>query len=402
MNTGLPNMFTLDVKTEVDDHYQLVVDITASEDDPVILDRIQIFTNDLTPDEWSDAASLSGLWTLIDDNDELVTYSKLDWQQAQQPLFVNGTVSVTNTPGAWVQLTFTGSGIWVLGAISVEGTVFSVEVVKKYGREVTRNITTHNVTRPGLDIPLYLTKLFVETDLPYANAYSYNFTLISGTMMIDFIGVDGVPVPAGAGDVWSVAMPLPTSNNLNLRIVIPAVLCALVVAVLVGFASLFLCKRYLSRRRHRLGLATDMLEKRKEETVQPFRAISTPSSNACESRTTKGSLLQIRYANSQHHHSSSSNTTTISLDDSVDSTHPISSAQGQSDSAYSESQGPSIRLPPGDYGTEDGEPLSLSHADLAKVFRRAEKLRQSDDGGESDALEPHLETLARQLANRGQ
>ncbi|KAG8814668.1 hypothetical protein FRC17_001011 [Serendipita sp. 399] len=401
IRTGLPNMFVWDMKTEVNDH-QLVVDITASEDDPVIFDIALVSTSGPTFDEWNEAASPSGVWTLTDTANEPVTYSNFGWQHTQQPFFVNETASVTSTPGAWVQLTFSGSGIWVLGSIPVEGTMFSVEVVKNYGREVTRNITTHNITRPGLDIPLYQTNLFVEKGLPYANAYSYNFTLISGTMMIDLMRVDGVPVPAGAGNIWTEPTP-PPSTTPNLRIIIPSALCALVLAVLVGLASFFLYKRYHLRRPHRLGLGIGMLERKKEEIVQPFREAYKPPSNTNESRSTKGSNPQIHYSNSQQQHLSSRNTTTNSLDDSLASTHPISSALGQSGFADSEFQESSIRLPLGDYGTEDGEPLSLSHADLAKVFRRAERLRLSEnDSGESNALEPQLETLARQLADSGQ
>ncbi|KAG8814667.1 hypothetical protein FRC17_001010 [Serendipita sp. 399] len=399
MNIELPNMSTLDVETEVDNH-RLVVDITASEDDPVILDRVQVFTKDLTYILYNDAASSSGVWTLIDDDDERVTYSNLGWQQARQPFFVNGTVSVTSTPGAWFQLTFAGSGIWVVGAIPVEGTVFSVEV-KKYGCEVTRSITTHNVTRPGSAIELYQTNLFVEKDLTNKIAYSFNFTLISGTMMIDFIGVDGVFGPAGAGDIWIVSMP-PSSVTPNLKIIIPSALCALVFAVLVGVASFLLYNRYHLRRPYCLGLGINILERRKEEITQSFREAYTQPSNINESKPSKGSTFRIRDANYQRHCPPSSSSTTISLNDSLASTHIISSDLGQSGFVDSESQEPSIRLPLGDYGTEDREPLSLSHVDLARVFGRAEKLRLGDDGGEINELEPQLETLARQLANRGQ
>ncbi|KAG8805038.1 hypothetical protein FRC17_005760 [Serendipita sp. 399] len=392
-------MFTLDVETEVDNH-QLVVDITASEDDPVILDRVQIFTKDLRYILYNDAASSSGMWILIDDDNEPVTYSNLGWQQARQPSFVNGTVSVTSTPGAWFQLSLAGSGIWVVGAIPVEGTVFSVEV-KKYGCEVTQRITTHNVTRPGTAIELYQTNLFVEKDLTNKIAYSFNFTLISGTMMIDFIGVDGVLGPAGAGDIWIVSMP-PSSATPNLRIIIPSALCALVFAVLVGVTSFLLYNRYRLRRPYRLGLGIDMLEKRKEEIVQPFREAYTPPSNISESKMSKGSTFRIHDANSQQHHPPSSSSTTISLNDSLASAHTILSAPRRPSFVGSEFQESSIRLPLGDYGTEDGEPLSLSHVDLARVFGRAEKLRLGDHGGEINELEPQLETLARQLANGGQ
>ncbi|KAG8802169.1 hypothetical protein FRC17_006476, partial [Serendipita sp. 399] len=183
--SGLANISALDVQTTFDDH-QLVVDISASQTDPVIVDGVLLLNTTIFSEHYTLTSSAPGM--LMDNDDELVTYSDVGWQRQHDPFFAGETSSITSTPGAWFQLTFTGSGIWVYGAIPVEGTVFSVEVIKKDGREDTRAITTYNVTRPGLDIPLYQAPLLDQKGLAYATAYVYKFTLLSGTFMIDFFG----------------------------------------------------------------------------------------------------------------------------------------------------------------------------------------------------------------------
>ncbi|KAG9053462.1 hypothetical protein FS842_008172 [Serendipita sp. 407] len=109
------------------------------------------------------------------------------WKHESNPFFLNSTSTVTTTPGAWIQVSFVGTGVWVYGAIAPEGAVFRVEVIRKYGQETTRDVNIHNITRPGLEIPIYKAPLFTEPSLPHSNMYTYNITLISGTIQIDYI-----------------------------------------------------------------------------------------------------------------------------------------------------------------------------------------------------------------------
>ncbi|KAG8814560.1 hypothetical protein FRC17_001077 [Serendipita sp. 399] len=390
-------MFTLHVETTQDDH-QVVVDISASEDDPVIVGDIAFSDVNGPLVDYTADATYPGV--LIDDNDELVTYSDVGWQRKRDPYFVGETSSMASTPGAWVQLAFTGSGIWVYGAIPVEGTVFSLEVIKKYGREVTRSITIHNVTRPGLDIPLYQAPLLKERDLPYANAYVYKLTLISGSLLIDFFGVDGYADPAKAGDIQAsdqgVVMWPHALANVKV-VILSVVICGVAFTLLVGVALFILYRRYRIGWRS-LDFSIELTQRKPEDVIQSFPVISTELSRTYGDRKTKGRLPHVYSAILHHSPSSSSHQTSRSRDDST-ATYSILSASSQSGSRDLESQEPS-EMSLGIYGTEEaGEPLSLSHADLARVFRRAEQLRFGSDG-RSEGLESQLEALSRQLANR--
>ncbi|KAG8814559.1 hypothetical protein FRC17_001076 [Serendipita sp. 399] len=191
--------------------HQVVLDISASEDDPVEISSLCVPVDAGPLADYTAEATHPGV--LMNENDTMVTYSDVGWRHEHDPFFVGKTFAVTSTPGAWVQLAFIGTGIWVYGGIPVEGTVFSLEVVKKYGREVTRSISIHNVTRSGLDIPLYQAPLLRETDLPYANAYIYKLTLISGTFLIDFFGVNGKAVSADIGDIHTYDQEVVTRSS---------------------------------------------------------------------------------------------------------------------------------------------------------------------------------------------
>ncbi|KAG8800103.1 hypothetical protein FRC17_006962, partial [Serendipita sp. 399] len=148
MNTGLANMFALDMNTTWDNH-ELLVNISATEDNPVIFDRVEVLDTSAAQIDYSTEGNVPSMF--LDNGNDLVTYSGggNTWKHQYDPFFLNGTASVTNKPGAWVQIALTGTGIRVYGAIPVEGTVFSVELVTKYGSEYRRNVTTRTITRPG-------------------------------------------------------------------------------------------------------------------------------------------------------------------------------------------------------------------------------------------------------------
>ncbi|KAG8823520.1 hypothetical protein FRC17_009301 [Serendipita sp. 399] len=429
MNSGLANMFALDVNTKWGNH-ELLVDISATEDNPVIFDRVEVLGSYSPEIDYSMEDDVPS--TFVDNDNDLVTYSggSNTWKHQHDPFFVISTASVTSTPGAWVQIALTGTGIRVYGAIPVEGTVFSVELVTKYGSEYIRNVTTRTITRPGGEVPIYRTILFAERGLAYANAYAYKLILISGTLMVDFIDrgkkaesnvgvimvrVDGIAVPADVGDTRTIAsVPLYDSFGPNPGVILLSVTGVLVFLLPFGVAYC-LCKRYRLRRpgsgpglghRPRFGISVEKIERKQEDVVQPFHvhAGSTlPLPSTSEGSTIKGPFLRILLR--QPPSSSSS----PSLLHQTSYLHSDSALTGSASSSAALSQSTDLQEPYesrlGDhYELEDGEPMSLSHADLARVFRRAEQLRFLDDDARNGdgELEPQLEALARQLASRRQ
>ncbi|KAG8810567.1 hypothetical protein FRB91_003590 [Serendipita sp. 411] len=191
LSNGIEDMFVMEGEIGSADH-QLLIDASSnSEEHPVIFDRIEMETPDNTPSplpmNYTTVATSVPAGETVDDVSDSLNYSESGWERKEHPFFYGNSSSVTTTPGSWVQLTFVGTGIWVYGAIPVEGVVFSVEAIRKYGRETTREITTHNFTLPDLEVPIYQAPLLAHSELTYANAYIYNITLISGSMQLDFI-----------------------------------------------------------------------------------------------------------------------------------------------------------------------------------------------------------------------
>ncbi|KAG8809796.1 hypothetical protein FRC17_003241 [Serendipita sp. 399] len=188
LDSRLDEMFVMDANLTSGDH-QLLVDATGSEEHPVIFDRVEALTigSSLVPTNYTTMASSLPAGTLVDDSDVLLRYSDSGWQRKEDPFCWENTLAVTSTPGSWLQVTFIGTGIWIYGVIPLEGTVVTIEALKKDGRETTRNTTMYNITRSDLDAPLYQAPLITQERLPYANAYAYNVTLISGSLQFDFM-----------------------------------------------------------------------------------------------------------------------------------------------------------------------------------------------------------------------
>ncbi|KAG8823518.1 hypothetical protein FRC17_009298 [Serendipita sp. 399] len=346
----------MDFMVALGDH-QLMVDISASEENPVVFNMILIVDAIDSSHMWDQNPYTDILFTphgvITDDTNESLVYSSFGWRNDRNWFSYEDTTSITTEPGAWMELAFSGRGIWIFGRIPVEGVVFRVEAVKKYGSESSRNVTIYDLTRTELDEPIYRVPLLADTNLAYAGAYIYNITLISGMLAIDFVG------------------------------------------------------RYRARKVLHPGFGIDKLKEADKDMDRPSHAILVQSSHVGANGTTKGFQSRFNPATFRHPRPSSSHPITLSHGTSTlaSSLSPVSSQSGFPDT---ESQNLS-RLQPAEYTTEDGEPLSLSHADLAKVFRRAEELRSRslrENGAAAvtleEELEPHLETLARQLANSRQ
>ncbi|KAG8805264.1 hypothetical protein FRC17_005599 [Serendipita sp. 399] len=390
-NDGIPDMRVMDAEVALEDH-QLLVNISASEENPAIFNWLGVLDNDAAdgPGYGSIEPAFVPHGVIMDDPNELLEYSDSGWQHIRDWFSYEDTTSITSKPGAWMQVAFSGKSIWVYGRIPVEGVVFSLEVIKKYGPVPSRNVTIYNLTRSDLDVPIYRFPLLAHKDLEYANAYSYNITLISGTLAIDFVGVDGKLVPSNFGDIHStdrVDPPQPIQTAFDPKVVIPVVF-GVTFALLLCALSFFLFKRYRARRTLRLGFGIDEPGECDKPIVQSSHPSFIGPAHIIPTLT--------RYPRSSSSCLTSNNNSTFA--------ESMSSGPERTSSPDLESQDPS-RMSREEYVMEDGEPLSLSHADLATVFRRAEELRsRGPQEGEATLgeLEPHLEALARQLANSTQ
>ncbi|KAG8812512.1 hypothetical protein FRC17_002004 [Serendipita sp. 399] len=403
-------MRAMDFLVPQGDH-QLMVDISASEENPVIFNMILIVDSIDSSQLWDQNPYTDILFTphgvITDDTNESLIYSSFGWRSDRNWFSHEDTTSITTEPGAWMELAFSGRGIWIFGKIPVEGVVFRVEAVKKYGSESSRNVTIYDLTRTELDEPIYYVPLLADTNLAYAGVYVYNITLISGMLAVDFVGVDGKLVSSNYGDPHSterVESPQPTQAADDPKRVMIPVICVLTVALLLCVASLFLFRRYRARKVLHPGFGIDKLKETDEDMDRPSHAILVQSSHNGANGTTKRSQSRFQSAAFRYPGpSSSSHPTTPSHGTS---TLASSMSTGSSHSRFPDTESQNLsRLQPAEYTTEDGEPLSLSHADLAKVFRRAEELRsrsRRENGAAAvtlEELEPHLEALAQQLAN---
>ncbi|KAG8808419.1 hypothetical protein FRC17_003962, partial [Serendipita sp. 399] len=412
-NTGIEGMLAMEGPL-VDGDHQLVVKATALGEDLVVFDRVELryAQNTSVAENYSTMAHSVPPAALVEDTFDLLQYSDSGWQRHRDPFFWSNTSSVSNTPGSSVQISFVGTGIWLFGSIPVEGVAFHVETIKKYGQETTRNVTTYNITRPGLDIPLYQAALFAMPSLPYTNMYTFNVTLISGTLQIDFFRIVGKAVPLDFAEVVpsDPITPPTTTPPSNQRIIIPVV-CVAVFALVVG-AGVLLRRKYFSKRIWSFGASqTTLIQSSQEKAVDPFpHSKSTDQSlRSTERRPAKGFFMRT-YPDSTH---PSTHSTLSALTSGIEnSSFVVSSAIPTTGVAASSSSMEPFRLQGEDGGLrwedgeEESEPLSLSHSDLARVFRRAEQLRRNateNENAESDGspeLEPALESLAAQLASR--
>ncbi|KAG8770057.1 hypothetical protein FRC15_004259, partial [Serendipita sp. 397] len=281
LTTQIDGMSAMEGNITLGDH-QLLVDISASGGVPVVFDRIEVVVESppISPENYTVAAVSLPAGATADDVSPLIEYSDFGWKHDHDGLFWNNTATATSTPGAWTQVTFVGTGIWLYGAISVEGSVFSVEMIRKYGQEVTRNVTVYNVTQPDLDISIYQAPLFEQPNLPYANAYTYKFTLISGQLQLDFVRVLGSIMSSdfeNIGTTSSTTATPPSDSDTN-KIVIPLV-STLFAVLLLGILCFFLGRRYLQRRRFARGLSSQNGMETTIPTIEPFYVVSThPSS----------------------------------------------------------------------------------------------------------------------------
>ncbi|KAG8797960.1 hypothetical protein FRC16_008291 [Serendipita sp. 398] len=347
--------------------HQLLIDASSnSEEHPVIFDRIEMETPAATP----------------------------------SPLPMNYTTVATSVPAGETVDDASDSLSYSESAIPLEGVVFSVEAIRKYGRETTREITTHNFTLPDLELPIYQAPLLAHPELTYANAYIYNITLISGIMQLDFIRIAGNLAPFDSDDVQTIDQATSSQNGPDLKtIVIPSVAGAAFVLLAVGLAT-FLCKRHRKGRPPTFESDVCMVQGGEGGFVEPFYPVSIQSLIATSgSRTGKAGLHSIfldqpgPLSPPTGYLPSSVGTESVALDD------------GNSNNQDYSRQDLSQMGQENEYEVEEGG-LSLSHAELAKVFRRAEQLRlhnlhEGDRSGGSEELDPPLEALARQLAIRG-
>ncbi|KAG9054100.1 hypothetical protein FS842_006199 [Serendipita sp. 407] len=401
LNTGVTS--AVESHIPVGDH-QLLVNV-SSEQDLVTFDRIDIVFSQKNPapTNYSIDASSVPAGDVADDTSNLLRYSTSGWKHESNPFFWNSTSTVTTTPGAWMQVSFVGTGVWVYGAIAPEGAVFRVEVIRKYGQETTRDVNIHNITRPDLEIPIYKAPLFTEPSLPHSNMYTYNITLISGTIQIDYIRVVGKIVPQDSEEVETTTPSTiensPTSSFSNQEIIAITVgLFAL--ALLVGVLAILFSRGYFKGRRfirNKLGKGDQ------EKAIEPFYPDSVDSSLG-RTRDTKGSPAHTD-SNSHLGPPSLSAPSTNQLGTSYFSisisgeSNAVTAATASRELSWLQRQGEPLE--------EEDQTLSLSHSDLAKVFGRAEELRLSGLNGErvglepnTEELEPALENLARQLASR--
>ncbi|KAG8825023.1 hypothetical protein FRC19_000581 [Serendipita sp. 401] len=376
--------------------HQLLIDASSnSEEHPVIFDRIEMETPAATPSplpmNYTTVATSVPAGETVDDASDSLSYSESGWERKEHPFFYGNTSSVTTTPGSWVQLTFVGTGIWQITFNSA---------IRKYGRETTREITTHNFTLPDLELPIYQAPLLAHPELTYANAYIYNITLISGIMQLDFIRIAGNLAPFDSDDVQTIDQATSSQNGPDLKtIVIPSVAGAAFVLLAVGLAT-FLCKRHRKGRPPTFESDVCMVQGGEGGFVEPFYPVSIQSLIATSgSRTGKAGLHSIfldqpgPLSPPTGYLPSSVGTESVALDD------------GNSNNQDYSRQDLSQMGQENEYEVEEGG-LSLSHAELAKVFRRAEQLRlhnlhEGDRSGGSEELDPPLEALARQLAIRG-
>ncbi|KAG9053460.1 hypothetical protein FS842_008170 [Serendipita sp. 407] len=396
VNSGVEGMSLMEGPLVSGDH-QLLFNVSTSGEDLVVFDRLDILAsrNTSIPANYSIVATSVASTALIDDTSTLLEYSDSGWDHKQDPLFWGNTSSATRTPGAWVQISLVGTGLWVYGTIPVEGSVFSVEVVKKYGQETTRNVTTHNVMRPGLDVPLYQAPLFVESSLSYANMYKYNITLLSGSLNIDFIRVIGKLVPSDFDDFDTSGVVTSTESTrspLDESAIIPIV-CIVPLIILGGVWVLLYRKGYLRRSKTFGASRTKTVEKDDDPVIEPFYFESS-NGHSQLTRLTKGSSRRLSDSVPFGPPSSS-----MSLIDSSYFTIPVSGAPTLITSAAAEAT--VLRLRPSHPEEEGDQTLSLSHSDLARVFQRAEELRRNggNHGSTDSGLDPPLESLARRLAS---
>ncbi|KAG8848514.1 hypothetical protein FRB91_010747 [Serendipita sp. 411] len=415
LTTQIDDMSAMEGNITLGDH-QLLVDISASGAVPVVFDRVEIVVDapPSRPDSYTSLASSLPAGATADDVSPLIEYSNSGWQHELNGLFWNNTVVTTSTPGAWAQITFVGTGIWLYGAISVEGFVFSVETIKKYGEEVARNATVYNVTRPDLDIPIYQAPLFTQPNLPYANAYTYKFTLLSGKLQLDFFRVLGSIVPSNFESIETTTASHPSDSNAN-KIVIP-IITTIFGAVLLGILCFLSGRRQFRKRRSGQSLSSQNEKKTMTLAVEPFYASNYPSSSS-----------HSRSAKSAHAYSDASSASAPPPLPPPSTSYWDRSALTGSSTSTSRISNPTanvITLLDSDGGRrndnghdgdrrsgEENLAMSLSHSDLARVFRRAEELRMGNGGSggaresagavleTNGELEPPLEALACQLAN---
>ncbi|KAG8810566.1 hypothetical protein FRC18_003994, partial [Serendipita sp. 400] len=211
--------------------------------------------------------------------------------------------------------------------------------------------------------------------------------------------IAGNLAPFGSDDVQAIDQATPSQNGPELKtIVIPSVVGGTFVLLAVGLAT-FLCKRHRKGRPPTFESDVSMVQDGEGGFVEPFYSVSIqPPIATSGSRTGKAGLHSIFFdqpgplSPPTGYSHSSVGIESMALDDgnsnNLDYSRRDLSQMGQEN----------------EYEVEDGG-LSLSHAELAKVFRRAEQLRlhnlpEGDRSGDSEELDPPLEALARQLAIR--
>ncbi|KAG8823519.1 hypothetical protein FRC17_009299 [Serendipita sp. 399] len=411
VNSGLESMSVVENSVTLGDH-QLFVHI-SSDQNLVVFDRIDFWfpSNYPTPTNHTIFASSVSAGATVDDTSDLVQYSHSGWEHGRDPFFWNETFSSTATTGASIQISFLGTGIWIYGAISVEGTVFSVETIRKYGREDIRNVTRHTIESQGIDVPIYKAPIFVDQNLPFSNMYTYNITLLAGKLQIDYVRVAGKVVPSDFDTVVETSVPITpydsTPSSLDYKAVVISAACGTVFAFVLAIATLLFCKKYGGQISFSDSHGSQGQNGQKTR-VEPFYPDCINESPSL-SRKAKGKFTQdfslLRSGSGPSNLPSSSTISISQWDDSLITTSSsssptvtvaIASISGGQPSAVGEN---SLQGELGEHG------LSLSHADLARLFERAEELRLIASEGrgldrDGKELEPPLENLARQLATR--
>ncbi|KAG8808418.1 hypothetical protein FRC17_003961, partial [Serendipita sp. 399] len=264
LNSGLESMSVVENMITLGDHQLLV--LISSDQDLVVFDRLDFWfpSDSPTPTNHSMVASSAPAGEIVDDTSDLLQYSHSGWEQGYGPFFWNESFSATATTGASIQ-TFI---IRIYGAISAEGAVFSVEAIRKYGQETTRNVTRHTIESQEIDVPIYKAPIFVDQDLPYSNMYTYNITLLAGKLQIDYVRIVGKVVPTDFETVETsgpVTSYDPTPSSLDYKAVVISAACgtALVVSLVIG--ALLFCKRYYGERVPLNGSQSEQ-----EKGIEPF------------------------------------------------------------------------------------------------------------------------------------